>query len=398
MKLTEGSFTDYRRGVSVTNIGADIVGDHGVLQIKSMTASAPPGTLSMTGNIGVLQTGWPVDLHVTAQNAQPLASKLITTNFNADMRVSGTAKTRLDVAGTVHLNRTVIGVASSLPPNVAVLDVRRRGKAAPPAPDRRLVVGLNVTLQAPREILLQGRNLDAELGGEVHITGTTDAPVVTGGFDLQRGSFLLASSRLNFTPPGRVSFDGAGLKNKIDPTLDFTAQTTAGDATSYLRITGYADAPKFEFSSSPPLPQDEIMARLLFGENTAQLSPLQIAQIGAALATISGVGGDGSLNPLTKVQRSLGLDRLDGRRDHGDIRQWHRKYRRDHRGRTLCFQACLRGSQADHAGHQSIGTDVDLSKHLKLQVRLGNGTASAQGTTPKNDPGSSLGLSYQFEY
>ena len=194
VKLTEGSFTDYRRGVNVTNIGADIVGEHGVLQIKSMTASAPPGTLSMTGNIGVLQPGWPVDLHVTAQNAQPLASKLITTNLNADMRVSGTAKTRLDVAGTVHLNRTVIGVASSLPPNVAVLDVRRRGKVAPPAPGKRLVVGLDVTLQAPREILLQGRNLDAELGGEVHITGTADAPVVTGGFDLQRGSFLLAAA------------------------------------------------------------------------------------------------------------------------------------------------------------------------------------------------------------
>ncbi|HXI78822.1 MAG TPA: translocation/assembly module TamB domain-containing protein [Steroidobacteraceae bacterium] len=398
VKLTEGSFTDYRRGVNVTNIGADIVGEHGVLQIKSMTASAPPGTLSMTGTIGVLQPGWPVDLHVTAKNAQPLASKLITTNFNADMRVSGTAKTRLDVAGTVHLNRTVIGVASSLPPNVAVLDVRRKGKAAPAAPGKRLVVGLDVTLQAPREILLQGRNLDAELGGEVHITGTADAPVVTGGFDLQRGSFLLASSRLNFTPPGRVSFDGAGLKNKIDPTLDFTAQTTAGDATSYLRITGYADAPKFEFSSNPPLPQDEIMARLLFGENTAQLTPLQIAQIGAALATISGVGGDGSLNPLTKVQRSLGLDRLTvGATTGTSANGTENTGATIEAGRYVSKRVYVEARQTT-LGTSQLETDVDLSKHLKLQVRLGNGTASAQGTTPENDPGSSLGLSYQFEY
>ena len=33
----------------------------------------------------------------------------------------------------------------------------------------------------------------------------------------------------------------------------------------------------------------------------------------------------------------------------------------------------------------------------KLQTRLGNGTA-IQGTTPETDPGSSVGLSYQFEY
>ncbi len=397
VKLTQGSFTDYRRGINVTNIDAEIVGSDGLLQIKSMTASAPPGTLSMAGTIGVLQPGVPLDFHVTAKNAQPIASKLVTTNFDADLLVSGSAKSRLDIAGTVNLNRTVISIARTLPPNVAVLDVRRLGKAAPPSPGKRLVVGLNVTLKAPQEILLQGRNLDAELGGEVHITGTTDAPVVTGGFDLQRGSFALAGTRLNFTPPGRVSFDGAGLKNKIDPTLDFTAQSTAGDATAYLRISGYADAPKFEFSSSPPLPQDEIMARLLFGENTAQLSPFQMAQIGAALATIAGVGGD-SLNPLAKVQRSLGLDRLtvgsttgtsaNGTENNGATIE---------AGRYVSKHVYVEARQTT-MGTSQLQTDVDLTKHLKLQARLGNGTASAQGTTPENDPGSSLGLSYTFEY
>jgi translocation and assembly module TamB len=41
---------------------------------------------------------------------------------------------------------------------------------------------------------------------------------------------------------------------------------------------------------------------------------------------------------------------------------------------------------------------VDLTKHLKLQTRVGNGTATVVGTTPENDPGSSVGLQYQFEY
>lgn len=164
------------------------------------------------------------------------------------------------------------------------------------------MIGLDVTLEASREILVQGRGLDAELGGELHITGTTDAPLVSGGFDLERGSFSLASSRLNFTA-GRVSFDGAGLRNKIDPTLDFTANTSAADSIVSLHITGYADSPQFEFTSTPALPQDEIMARLLFGVNAAQLSALQLAQIGAALASMSGVGGDG-LNPLVKLQKS----------------------------------------------------------------------------------------------
>ena len=41
---------------------------------------------------------------------------------------------------------------------------------------------------------------------------------------------------------------------------------------------------------------------------------------------------------------------------------------------------------------------MDLTKRLKLQASLGNGTTTAQGVTPENDPGSSLGLAYQFEY
>jgi len=41
---------------------------------------------------------------------------------------------------------------------------------------------------------------------------------------------------------------------------------------------------------------------------------------------------------------------------------------------------------------------VDLSKHLKLQTRLGNGSATKQGITLESDPGSSVGAVYQFEY
>lgn len=398
VNIAQGTFADYGRGISVTDISADIAGDEAKLHIKRFTASAAPGTLSMQGTVGVLQPGVPVDLHVTAKNAQPIASKLVTANLDAELRVTGTARERLDIAGTVDLNRAVIGIVRALPPNVAVLDVRRRRKTAAAPPANPLVIGLDLKLQAPREILVQGRGLDAELGGDLHITGTTDVPQVSGGFELQRGSFSLASTRLNFTPPGRVSFDGAGLTKKIDPTLDFTAQTTAGDATVTLHITGYADAPQFEFTSSPALPPDEIMARLLFGVSAAQLSALQVAQIGAALASLSGVGGDSGLNPLVKLQKSLGLDRLTVGAAAGTSSTGSGSSGASiEAGRYISRRIYIEARQ-NTTGSSQLETDVDLTKHLKLQTRLGNGTPSAQGTTPENDPGSSVGLSYQFEY
>jgi translocation and assembly module TamB len=396
LDLKGGKINDYGRGVSLTDIAAQIVGNEGALQIKSFTASAAPGTVSMSGSMGILQKGIPVDLHITAHNAQPIVSKLVTANLNADIAIKGTARERLDISGSVHLNRTLIGIPNGLPLNVAVLDVRRRGKKTVVVPDKPLIIGLDVSVKAPQEFLVQGRGLDAEMGGDLQIGGTTDSPFVTGGFDLQRGTFSLATGRLSFSA-GRVSFNGAGLKNRIDPTLDFTAQAAVGDTTAIMHITGLADAPLFDFTSNPPRPQDEIMALLLFGAPTQQLTPLQLAQVGAALASVSGVGGNGSLNPLVKIQKSLGLDRLAIGAGTSATATGTDTGASIEAGRYISKRVYIEAKQST-TGSSQVEADVDLTKHLKLQTRLGNGTASVQGTTPDNDPGSSVGLRYVFEY
>jgi len=395
LDLKNGKINDYGRGVSVTDIAAQIVGDQGTLLIKSFTASAAPGTLSMSGSVGILQKGIPVDLQITARNAQPLVSKLITANFNADLTIKGAARERLDVAGSMHLNRTLIGIPNGLPLNVAVLDVRRRGTKAPPVREKPLIIGLNVAVQAPDQVLVQGRGLDARMRGDLQIGGTMDSPSVSGGFDLERGTFSLASGRLNFTE-GSVTFNGAGLQNKIDPSLNFTAQTTIADTTATMHITGLADAPVFDFSSSPPKQQDDIMALLLFGAPTQQLTPLQLAQVGAALASLSGVGGSNSLNPLVKIQKSLGLDRLSIGAGTTNAQTGQDTGASIEAGRYVSKRVYIEAKQST-AGTSQLEADVDLTKHLRLQTRLGNGTA-VQGTTPDNDPGTSIGLIYRFEY
>ncbi len=395
LDVKNGKFNDYGRGISLTDIAAQIVGNEGALQIKSFTATAAPGTVSMSGSVGVLQKGIPLDLQITARNAQPLVSKLITANLNADLTIKGTARERVDVAGSIHLNHTLIGIPNGLPLNVAVLDVRRRGSNKPVVVQKPLTIGLNVAVQAPDEFLVQGRGLDARMRGDLQIRGTTEAPLVSGGFDLERGTFSLATGRLNFTE-GRVSFNGAGLQNKIDPTLDFTAQATIGDTTAIMHITGLADAPVFDFSSTPPKQPDDIMALLLFGAPTQQLTPLQLAQVGAALASMSGVGGSNSLNPLVKIQKSLGLDRLSIGAGTTNPQTGQDTGASIEAGRYVSKRIYIEGKQTT-TGTSQLEADVDLTKHLRLQTRLGNGTA-VQGTTPENDPGTSIGLIYRFEY
>ncbi len=147
------------------------------------------------------------------------------------------------------------------------------------------------------------------------------------------------------------------------------------------------------------------MARLLFGESASQLSALQVVQIGAALAQLT--GGGGGLNPLAKLQKSLGLDRLtvgtaptggtNPGAASGPANPQNSGYQVE-AGRYVSSRVFVAVKQST-TGFSQLVVDVDLTKHLKLQTRIGTGGATAQGTTtPENDQGSSVGLAYQFEY
>ncbi len=394
VQLHKGAIHDYRHGIDLTAIEGELAGTQNELRITQLTAHAATGTITVTGTLGILQGGWPVDLRFTARDAQPFASSIVSGSVNADLSLTGTVLHELTLGGTVVVNHATVEIPNNFPPNVAVLDVRRPGEVVTPAGIGPTVI-LNVKVNAPRQILVRGRGLDAELGGRVQIGGTARSPTVDGGFDLIRGLFTLASRRLTFSS-GRVGFAGTDVTGKIDPTLDFTAQTTALDTTVTLRIAGVADAPQFELTSVPQLPQDEILARLLFGESAGQLTALQAAQLGAALVTMTGVGT--GLNPLVEIQKHLGLDRLAvGSNDTGLPGSAQNSGATIEAGRYVTNRIFVDVKQ-NTTGATQLQVDVDLTNKLKLQTRIGTGTATAQGTTPDNDPGSSVGLSYRFEY
>ena len=390
IEITGGDLRDYARGVHLADITGRVTGSHGTLQITSLTAHAAPGEVTVTGEVGVLQPHVPVDLRLTARNATALTSDLLTARLDADLRLHGALRERLDATGTISVRRADINIPNTFPPNVAVLDVRRPGQKPPPVPPRPLTIGLDLALNAPRQILVRGRGLDAELGGQVRLRGTTANSRVSGGFDLIRGRFSLGSNSLSFTT-GRVAFGNAGRNRRFDPTLDFTAVTTLADSTATLRVTGFADAPQFELSSVPPLPQDEILARLLFGQSASTLTAGQAAQLGAALTMLSGLGGE--LNILVRLQRTLGLDRLTV----GTITMGSTTAQVIEAGRFVTERVYVGARENSVTGAQLV-VDVDISRHLKITTRLGNNNASVQGVTPQNDPGSSIGVSYQFEY
>ena len=390
-----GDFQDFAHGAHLSDIALTVVAQDRSLKITRFVAHAGPGTVSVEGTVGVLEPTIPVDLRLTAANAQPLSSDLLTARVDGSLAIKGGAASGLTASGRIHVNRADINIPNALPRDVAVLDVRRPHAKPPPRRSWALApIALDIAVDAPRAVFVRGRGLDAELGGNLRVGGTYDNPQVGGGFDMRRGTLALAGASLKFTS-GNVSFNGGGPRNALDPTLDFAAESTSGDFTATLRVGGYASAPTIALTSVPDVGQDAILAQLLFGSaDPKQLSPLQLISIGVALASISGVGY-GSADPLGAVQRRLGLDRLAIGSVSGTTPDSNAAT--VEAGRYVSSRVYV-GAVQSTTGITKLQAQVDLTKHLKLQTVVGNGSATAQGTTPQNDPGNTVGLVYQIDY
>lgn len=168
-------------------------------------------------------------------------------------------------------------------------------------------IALDILINAPGHIFARGRGLRAELGGQIHVKGSTANLAPSGQIGLIRGNFNLLGRRLELDE-GQVTLQG-----NLVPYLDFksTASTSEGSAT--MEISGLIDAPVIKVYSDPARPSEEALALLLFGDNIEDLSPLALARMAGSLAELSGRGGktEGALRDETGADDAeVGLEGL----------------------------------------------------------------------------------------
>jgi translocation and assembly module TamB len=393
--LTGAQIQDYTSGLNLTGVEAVADAQGSAIRLSKFVAKAGPGTIAGSGTVDLAAKGVPVDISFKATNARPITSDLITANLDSDLKLQGHLSDGLTLTGRLNVRRGNINIPEKFPQEVASLNVHRKRQAGPPVPPPKTTrVALALTLSSPGQIFVRGRGLEAEFEGELKIAGTTGSPQVQGALEMRRGTLALGGANLTFTS-GTISFNGQALRSRLDPSLDLVAQQEANGITATLKISGTASQPKIELSSSPQLPQDEILAQLLFQQSSKSLSAMQLASVAQAAATLSG-GGSG-LDPVGTVRKSLGLDRLavgsnsqSGATGIGSTSIEAGKY---------VLRNVYIGAQQDLSGGTKATVQIDLTKHLKAQAQVNTGPrATTTTSTPLRDNGDSVGLSYQFEY
>jgi translocation and assembly module TamB len=391
--LVKGEFQDVQRGARVREISLTAEGAGEQIRIVQLSGRAGDGTINGTGTIDFSKADIPVSFTITAQNARPLVSDRLVATTDANLRITGAVRGQLLVAGTIDVTRGEITLPESVPPTVVVLDVRRPGAAATNVVAETAAsfadIRYDLTISTRGRVFVRGRGIEAELEGTTGIRGSGATPEITGGFELRRGTFTVASRTFVLTT-GRVSFDGVSIRNRIDPTLNLAAESSSGGVTAKIAITGYASAPRIELSSTPTMPPDEILARMLFQRAAAQLSPLQLAQL--AETAVSLARGGSGFDPLGSLRRRLGLSRLS-------VGSTGETAGTTVEAGTYVLRNVYIGAKQGLEGGTQAEVQVDLTDRLKVV-----GTASAspnaavtQGSKQR-ETGSSVGLSYEFEY
>ncbi len=385
-RMTDGLYENFDTGLLVSSLNL------------ALDATTSGGTLTVTGSDGATgrMTGSGVlDLRDEVEERLNVSLKLVSFRIAQRDEVHSTASGDIEVlwprgpdgapepltiGGKITVEKVDAIIPEQLASDVTVIEVTKvTSEGEPLEPDTREAdnqssadqpsgIELDLTVDVPRQAFVRGRGLDSEWMGDLVVKGSADTPDVRGTFQVVRGTFDFLGKTFDLTG-GRIEFTGG---REIDPYLNVKAVYEEDDFEAVVAVTGVASDPKIELSAVPALPQDEILARILFGTGTGQLSALQAVQLAQAAAELTGFSGGGG-GVLDAMRRALGVDVLSL----GDSGVEVGSYVRE--------GVYVGVSQGLEAGSGQVSVEVELTSDISVESDVGAEGDTSVGVTWKRD-------------
>lgn len=170
-----------------------------------------------------------------------------------------------------------------------------------PSPFENL--GLNVRLKADDDAWVENSLGRIRTRFGLTLSGTVDAPVVLGDIETLSGtvnfqdrSFSILSGKLSFFNP-----------LTMEPYLDLRAEAYVKDYRVTLSLNGLINHIRPEFTSSPPLPPEDVLALLTVGESFKRT---YISDISSQLSSATLLANELSEQAQKRVSKIFSLDRV----------------------------------------------------------------------------------------
>ena len=275
--------------------------------IFTQIAGSTPGGGSVAGSGSVTFSGGRTALNLSF-NAR---HALLLNRDDVAARVTGPIQLRSDgqggtISGDLKLDkgRFQLGRASAAAA-VPSLNVRESGVDPEDVIEAHSLHPWKLNLKiAGNDVRVTGLGIDSRWTTNLQVGGLADEPRFTGRADLLQGNYDFAG-RIFRLDRGVIRFRG---ENPVNPLLDIHAEAAVQGLNATVNVQGTGLKPEITFASSPPLPQDELLSRILFGTSITNLSAPEALQLASAVAALQ--SGSGSLDPINALRRAIGLDRL----------------------------------------------------------------------------------------
>jgi translocation and assembly module TamB len=309
-RVANGQFTDSASGLKLRGVTLNATLAQDAVEVSQLSGQdGAGGQIAGQGRISLERAG-ASSFRLNLQRFRLIDNDIATASASGGATISRAADGSVKLAGALTIDRADVAANPPIPSGVSsmdVVEVNREpgvgGGRLQAVNTRAPAVALDVTLKAARGVFLKGRGLNVELSMDAKVSGDTASPQLTGVAQVVRGDYDFAGKRFQFDNRSQVR-----LANDPETIrLDLTATRDDPSLTAVIRIEGTAAKPKVTLTSTPVLPNDEVLSQVLFGTSASQLSPLDAAELASALAELAGGSG---VDVLGNLRSFAHLDRL----------------------------------------------------------------------------------------
>ncbi len=332
-RLSEGRFRDLDFGADVRDIVLKVkAGCEGDISATTVDIdlSCSDGRRRSKGPLSVRGTVHPVtmadtNIRISIPEFSPLHRRDLRAVLSGDISVTGRL-TAPDVRGRLSIDRgNVLVEELALPsgsvttldlvegPRENVLALRRRDfeERAKRSSDLPGSLNLDVTV---RKFFVEGYGLDTEWRADLRVAGPLTSPGINGEIKADRGRLDMLGRRFDMEE-GTVSFAGG-----TEPFLNLKMTTETTDVAASILMQGSllkVSSLKPKLVSDPTMPEDDILAYMLFGKPANELSQFELLQLAQNMAMLAAFGtGSGTRGVMRAV---TGLDVINiGQDDSGN--------------------------------------------------------------------------------
>lgn len=360
--IQDGIYENYYTGTHLKHIYSSASINEKTVKILKLNAEdGNGGTAQVLGSIDLdLNRNFPFEIQADIQNLSTVSFDTITGKFTGNLTICGN-RNGSSASGNLTVSHATFRIPDSLPSALPELPIKfinppeiiTRGKIASPSVSP---IQLNLKLDVPSKAFIEGRGMNAELKGKLHITGTYTDIVAKGKLQLIAGEYIFSGKVFDLTS-GELIF-----KDKPTPSsyISVSGNCDLPDVNVSINLRGPLSSPKLTFNSSPQLSISSLLSQILFNKDASEINAAQAIQLAQTVISLS---GNSTPDILEKIRKSLGIDRLSfisSENDPGKISLQVGKY--------LIRGVLLTLSQG--AESRNVSVEVDLKKGLRFQAEV----------------------------